>query len=124
MASIQDGSLIYSTKIDFTTFSEAISSTTSSITLPAGTWALFYEFQVYQTSATTNSVLTMTFTSASGMSPITWAVPSTSGQNFYSVITKCSIATVSTSTNITRTLSTQTNVSIGSQKWVAIPIFN
>jgi hypothetical protein len=110
-------------KIDFTTFSEAISSTTSSITLPAGKWALFYELQVYQTSATTSGVLTMTFTSASGMSATTWAVPQTSGQNFYSVITKCSIATVSTSTNITRTLTTQTNITLGSQKWVAIPIF-
>lgn len=111
-------------KIDFGTFSEAISSTTSSITLQTGKWALFYEVQVYQTSATTDSVLTMNFTSVSEMPTVTWAVPSTSGQNFYSVITKCSIATVSTSTTITRTFSTQTNVSIGSQKWLAIPILN
>ena len=111
---------ITSTNINFTTFPKAITSSGTSISVPPGTWLVFHTMAISQIVAAQAAVLLYTING--DIANRTWAVPSNSGQNFYSEMTDLGVVNPTTTTSYTRTTTTNTNIVVPSEKWIAIPI--
>ena len=110
---LSDG-VIQARKIDFTTFPNVITSTTNSITIPAGKWLVFHSVQVNQGTASSAAVLIYRLTNAETTNH-TWAVPPGSGQNEFTRLITLNVVNFTSNTTCTVTESTKINTVTGSE---------
>lgn len=107
--------------LDKSSFRSVVTSSSDSITIPAGKWLIIHTFDMRQVSPSSNAVFIYNLGNAD-TSNDTWAVPSTSGQNFYAKLCRLAMKTFSTATTCTVGKVTITNAATDKQYWVAIPI--
>lgn len=96
-------------------------SNTASIILGAGKWLVIHSTAFHQTSATSAAIYSYNLGNADN-SAVTWATPPATGQEAYAYITRFAVVTLGAQTTCTRTATSTTNVTISSDKWVAIQI--
>lgn len=120
--SLVNYNLTKSGNIDFTTFPSPVSSTTSSITLPAGSWWVSHTMNWRQVSPTAPAVLVYAITGIEGGK--TLAVPAASEQNYHLDAHTEGFLKLTSQTTLTKTEPTVTNAQTYSQRWLAIPLLN
>lgn len=97
-------------------------STTGSITLDPGKWFIIHWVNVRQVSTSSAGIYIYNLGNADSNN-ITWAVPTTSGQNFHDLLTRTAVKTFTEQTTCTNTAaSSSTNYATMNQYWVAIPV--
>lgn len=85
---------------------------------------LIHTINLSQSSGGSNTVFIYSINDGSSnvVSNTTWAVPSTSGQNSWDVLTDTLLVSNSTTKTYSRTNATATNVAVSRERWIAIPV--
>ena len=110
------------TYADFVGASAGVAGTAGLVPAPGiNETTKFLKSDGHQTSATSAAIYSYNLGNADN-SAVTWATPPATGQEAYEYITRFAVVTLGAQTTCTRTATSTTNVTISSDKWVAIQI--